>query len=557
MTDAASLPKDCPVKALGRSGDSFHFLTAAGQFMSYGATALDRPGTLNSLFAAPGVDRQRWLSDLGPPRAGRRPAEAFNPQAVAERLIDACAALPIFDPKVAEIRRVGTWPGEGGVPVVHAGDEIVHVHAPPDPAGMAIGMAIFPAAAPIQRPALDPVCSEELGDFADAFRSAWAWGRPQDPDVILGVIALGMLGAFPDWRAHLWINGPAGTGKSTLLALIDRLLGGMSSGVFEDVTEASIRAHTDTQARVRIFDEQETTGDRGPLESVIALFRRMSGANGARVLRSSGSQEGVSYHLSGLGIMGSINAAVMTQADRLRWLVVDLKPVSIRPDAARRLVLLENDAAHVGKGLWRRMLEQAGPRWLSANRTYSELVFDMGGTRRMGDTIGSALAAWDLAFHDGSPDIDRLDRASWLAEPFLADMLLAQEEGEGEICLRALLAFLLPREHGGFVSVAEILSAARGGDVLVPQNKLLQRSGLRMMTDDENGQAGPLTGLFVLSGRHPQLDKAFAGTPFREGGHRKALLTLQGVEQMQHPVRGLWGRKRGVLIPLAYLPEAE
>ncbi|MEM1429093.1 MAG: hypothetical protein AAGG09_06525 [Pseudomonadota bacterium] len=547
------LPSNLPIVPLGHADGVFYFLSARGEFVSHSATALAQRAHLVALFT--GCKRPiAWLQWLGPPDKRARDT-GFSASAAADVLMIACAELPLYDASL-QLRRRGTWRGEGAAPVVHRGDAVEPWGGAARPSGIKVDGTIYAACAVGPAPEKHPCDPGDLLALRDQVRDLWTWGRPQDADLLMGWIGQAALGQYPRWRAHLWLTGPFGSGKSTMVRIVSSLLGGMSSGVRKATSAAAVRQTTNGQALARIFDEQEATGEHGHVEEIIELFRLMSDADGALVERGTSAHSSVAFRLYGAGMFSSILPGLMRPQDRSRFVMLSLgrrAPPQNPGAAAQAVAELESAAAFYGPYLWARMLAQASARWDDSFAYFAGLVQGLGGDRRAGDTFGAILAGRDLLLYDGPPDPGRHMEAVALVGPLLEDVQEAAEEEEGLRCMRHLMAALVPKDHGGSAHVGSMVASLQTGpDAPVPglaDNQLLARLGLRMMEGERYGRR-----LFVSNGAHPLRDRAFANTPWRGGNHAAALATLDGVTRVSSPVRVAGRKERGVLIPAAHLP---
>lgn len=555
-TGNSGLPDDFPVQPLGQVGGKYYFLTARGELTEMSAKDLSSRAHLVGLVSG-ASDALGWLARIGPPKNARD--SIFNVIAVADKLMAACSALPLFDAAVS-VRHYGTWRGPSAAPVVHTGEQVLCRHAD-DRVGKMIGRALYPAVPSRAAPGENPAAQSDLEWVCARLGRFWNWQNETDAAVLIGFIGQAALGQYPQWRSHMWIKGKLGCGKSTLLRIVSALLGGMSSGVRKGGTAAAVRQTTNRMAITRIFDEAESDGS-GQMEAIVALFRLMSDADGAQVERGTSDHAGIRFGLYGAGLMASIIPGIMTPADRSRFVILNLGPQTgdnSPEDTALLLDELERDAAALGPAIWRRMVDLAEHRWDSAFRIYSSLVQGLGATSRTGDTIGAILAGWDLMLYDspladpvrGALDAERISAAKAIAQPLIDAAVEAEEEGEGDRCLNALFAFLIPKDHGGHISTAELLERCVGdpGPPDATDRALLGRIGLRVMPGDAGTRA-----LFVANGQNSLLDRALAGTRWRAGGHRAALDTLDGVAASPKPQRVAGRMRRGLIVPARYLP---
>lgn len=552
LTGGAVLPKDFPIVPLGSSNAKYYFLTARGEFRELAATALEKRVNLVALFSGCGPrSPDEWLVEIGPPKRQRAGDEqVFNPGAAADYLMAACDALSLFDPETS-MRSLGTWEGEGGMPVAHCGETLVHPFGETERSGLMIGSAIYPAVPARGEPADEPVDAETMLLLSEQLSSMWAWQRPTDAAAWLGWIGQAALGAFPDWRAHLWVSGIGGSGKSELVEVANDLLGPMSPQVQTNFSEAGVRQSANNQARAFLFDEAENEGGDSNVGKVVEMLRHMSGGAGARVVRGSSDHKAVHFALAGAGYLGSIIPHQLAPQDRTRFVMIHLDLLVRDPDTVaelRRLADFRSQAKELGPKIWRRMLVQA-VRWAKTLEIYKTLIQTMGGSSRNAATIGSILTGWDLLLFDEMPDDARLEYAKEIAAPLVKDALEAQEEGEGERCLRTLLAYFTPKESGGMIPIAELIGQNPGPtgwrDV---DQLLLGRVGCRL---------GVFEGrrvLFVINGAHPQLDRAMMGSRWQGGAHKAAMQMIPGVRPSPNSIRIAGTKTRAMMIPDDYLP---
>lgn len=553
-----SLPDDFPVQPLGQVGSKFYFLTARGELRELSAGALSYRSNLVELMVG-AKDPMGVLEQLAKP-SGKRDT-GFNASVAADKLMQACAELPLFDQSMP-MRHFGTWRAGTAVPVVHLGERVL-ASAKEDRRGRKIGRALYPAVPSRSAPGETPAAAVEIEWVRDRIGRFWNWRSGDSADLVIGWIGQAALGHYPNWRTHMWIKGKHGSGKSTLIEIISALLGGMSPGVKNSTSAAAMRQTTNRMAVARIFDEAEKKDEPGGgVEEVIALFRLMSGSEGAQVERGTSDHAGIRFELFGAGLLGSIIPGGMAPQDQSRFVLVALnarKEAENPEDAALRLEELQQDAKELGPHVWRRMLDLAPSRWDRTFRIYSSTVQSLGGASRAGDTIGAILAGWDLMLFDkplvcpesGEVDQERMARAKEMAQPLISQTKEADEEGEGERFLRTLRGAQLNKDHGGVATVEEQLFLLQDAqhDPSPVEQKLIARLGLRML----KGERGKRD-LFIANGENPLLNQALRGTRWRAGGHRAALETIPDVKPSEKPVRVAGSARRGMIVPARFLP---
>lgn len=549
------LPDDFPVQPLGQGGGKFHFLTARDEMVELSAGAMTNRANLVAMFSGCD-DPVKTLASIAKPT---KRDNGFSTATAADKLMQACSALPLFDPSTP-VRHFGTWRGGTDVPVVHLGETIEADDAEAR-RGRMIARALYPAVPSRAFPAGEAASIEDLRWIRDRIEKYWNWQTRGAANLLMGWIGQAALGQYPSWRTHCYLKGKHGSGKTTATRIVSDLLGGMSAGVRNSTSAAAIRQTTNRQAIARVFDEAEAE-ERGSITDVIALFRLMSDAEGAQVERGTSDHSGVKFELYGAGFLSSIIPAAMTSADRSRFVILTMRERAgdTEPsDDALWLAELQEDAREIGPSVWRRMLDLAPKRWDKAFRVYNSLIQGLGARARTADTIGAILAGWDLMLFDTpmsnnleDPEIlARLEEAKLLAQPLIDFAAEGEEEGEGDRCLRTIFGANLHKDHGGIVTVAELIDRMQNSSDSDNKydNRLIGRLGLRLL-DGPQGEKE----LFVANGANPQLDQALRGTRWRSGGHKAALETIDDVRIAEKAHRVAGRVVRGVIVPARLLP---
>jgi hypothetical protein len=552
------LPDGFPIQPLGSVGQKFYFLSARGELVEMGAGAMGHRPSLLAMMS--GVKNPiTALAAIAAPNGKRD--QGFNASALGDKLMEACGTLPLFD-RDLPIRNFGTWRAETSHPVVHLG-EAIEVGPDEVQLGRHVGRALYPSVPGRSKPADEPATVQEIAFVQQQLDSLWNWNIGNAGAVVVGFVGQAVLGQFPEWRCHMYINGKQGSGKSTLLRIISAMLGGMSSGIFSSATPAGVRQSGNRKALAWIFDEAEKKEDSSTVEEMIAMFRLMSGRDGAQELKGTSDHSGIQFSLYGAGLLGSIIPGHFEAQDAARFVILKIgshADSDSAADAALRVVDLEEEAERLGPMIWRRMLKLAPTRWDKTFRFYSAMVQELGASSRAGDTIGALLAGWDLMLYDepfergGAIDQVRLDQAKTIAQPLVVHAKQADEMGEGERFLRALFGCALQKEHGGTTLASEVLSdLQKQGDAPThSHNMLLMRLGVRLM----GGPSGQRE-LFVANNGSALLDRLLGNARWKKGGHKAALETLEGVYVPKNGIKITSKTERGVLVPARYLPGYE
>lgn len=520
-----------PFIALGVTADrQFVFLDTSGRRISYRARELSPLGLLELCGGDPS-----YLIAIAPP--GKQ--GLFDGQAAAATVMGLCFAEGLVEVD-SPIRGPGVWPSPTGALVVHAGDA-VWVDGDWRPAGFKLGPALYTAAPPKERPALQPLDAAEAAKLERGFL-LWSWKHPEASAALLaGVYALAMLGAAPRMRAHLVLTGDFEVGKSALQAV---LIEGLGPLVHEttDISPAGMVGRLNHHATVIIYDEAE--GQTRAAE-VLDTMRSMTGRRGVRGTRGTAEGGARSFTLHGTIILGAIHPPDLKPEDRSR--IVELDMLALPLDArGERVDALTAWARRHGSALRARMIE----RWDifgAALERFSTALRELGCSHRMRDLYGHCLAArWCLG-NDLEPDEMQARQGVLDIGPILNLAINEQSDGDGFLCLAHLITSTLDDWRSGQKPtigklILEAFDAGNGFDA----DRALRMNGIRV--DRENQ-------VILIATHHRALAKIYHGTRWEGRGYVKALANrLQGSE-MVGTIRYVGFASRAVSVQRARLEQ--
>lgn len=134
------------------------------------------------------------------------------------------------------------------------------------------------------------------------------------------------------WRFHLWIRGSAGTGKSSILKIMESLC--INPLFVANASEAGIVQDVKNNATALIHDELESLvngRENFMLDSIMNLARRMSKNESGKKLRGTTSGNSAKYNTNLCLLFGSIKTSIISEADTSRFFVVDLENTKDQP----------------------------------------------------------------------------------------------------------------------------------------------------------------------------------------------------------------------------------
>jgi hypothetical protein len=521
-----------PFAVLGKCGQSYWFFDASGELVTLSARALGQWQDVLGLCGG----RQDWLAMHWPAfdKEGS-PTGGFNVRGVAGAIMQRCAALPAFDPAEPR-RRYGLWPvtAEDGTPgsALHLGKSVIWCGEPLR-AGFSRAGALWPAMAP--RPAPAPPCAPEIACELEDLLGRWNWAHKDAPAVLLGLVVNGMLGGLASWRAHGFVIGEAGTGKSALLTFLAGLCPLTAYKNF--FTEAGVRQMLSETSASVILDEAEGE-DHGDskLKRVIELLRRASSGKGMDGVQGSPEQQARASSVTAAALMGATLPPALPAQDATRFTMLQLRPLPV--DSKPVDAELEAFTARHGLAFWGRAVDAAG-RIVRLFRLLRERLVDEGCTRRAADQLGIIAACHfamtrDAAFDptEAAQDMigEALDPVRWLVvsesdreadsggNQALQRLLSMPMDMAGD---KLLLGQALERYRALGRKLAEMSETWPDRDgVQADQDKLgrlLEAHGVRWARLPLRASAeapAPPVGLYVAAGSHPRLLRAFDGTPW-------------------------------------------
>lgn len=395
-------------------------------------------------------------------------------------------------------------------------------------------------------------CEEgrNLLELAAVFR----WAKPASAALMAGWVALAPVCGAIKWRPHIWINGGAGSGKSTVLdEFIHRLLNGMDLYAQGNSSEAGIRQELKGDALPVLFDESESNSERESrrIQSVLSLIRQASTESQAKTLKGTAGGDALAFHIRSMFCLASIQVGIKYQADIERMTVLTLLPKRDDLNAAETWKRI-SEALHglrrdetLPARLVRRSLKLL-PITLRNIKTFSEAAAMRFGSQRDGDQYGTLMAgAWSLI----SLELVTLDDALAMIDFYdWSEHRENNEVDEGDRALAALMGAHVRIAGGAEVTVNELIRAASGYQVdgitmsNVSAEATLQRYGMRI-----DGSR------LVLANGHGETKKLMTGTPF-EADLRGVLLRVKGADRYGNkPVKFSGSQFKAISIPLADL----
>lgn len=431
------LPPNCPVKALGRDGDVFYFINAAGGLGELSPSASGK-GHIDALFSG-AWPYLIWAwgrcKSIKTDEGGFVVVDLDNYDAekVRSALFDAATWKGAWN-SVDMVRGRGAWKGKGGELILHLGDRLLIDGKEETGCGERDGY-LYPGRPPVlgPDPSPQPAGPQACGEQALRFLQRWEWRRPgTDPELLLGWVCGAMVAGALAWRPTVFITGDKATGKSTLQMSVASLLGGALVQAVE-TTAAGIYQVLKNDSLPVAVDELEASADGRKVRSVIELARVAN--SGGRMLRGGQDHNGRQFDLRSAFLFSAINAPPLRSQDRSRMALLNLLPL---PEIEGGEAIDLSGLGQLGRQLFRRIIDwwPRFPELLAEVRNW--LIQEAGHDGRGADTFGTLIAFAHAARFDDMPSDAQL--ASWcdrLKASSLAE--LESSTANWKLCLRHLM----------------------------------------------------------------------------------------------------------------------
>ena len=243
-----------------------------------------------------------------------------------------------FEP-VDQMRGVGAWL-DAGRPVLHVGNKIIVDGVEMAPWDLD-SKFVYEIGRAVDLNIGEPLDSERAQELAELCRMLPFEDRDTAAVLMAGFLVIAPLCGMLPWRPHMWITGPASSGKSTVLRdIAGPILGKIALKVEGATTEAGIRQELGADARPVIFDEAEAEDERAQnrIQKILELARTGASESGGMTYKGSAGQTGaISFRIRSCFLFSSINSAAKSLPDEQRILSVKMKKPENDPEHYAKL----------------------------------------------------------------------------------------------------------------------------------------------------------------------------------------------------------------------------
>lgn len=342
-----------PVICLGREGKNHVFYsTASRDIYRLTAEKINWPNLLDM------AAREHWERYLFPKEteAGAAPGKRELVAEAQERLIED-SRYKIFSPEAVRAR--GVWPDSAGGWLYNAGRACWHIPADgsrPERVENVREQHIYAIGEALPAPAENPLTDAEGKQLVELM-TARPWTMVGAGDMLAGWTVAALLAGCTPMRPHVWINAPAGTGKTYLKNDLAAILGDYALCMEGIPTEAATRQRRKSDCLPVLLDEVEPGESKKNQKNIAALLELMrNAAYEGRICK--GTLDG-----TGTFFLMKCNFALFSIAD----------DISREADASRIVGLrLERRSPAVLSTLWER--QKAGRNLVQGKDFHARLI---------------------------------------------------------------------------------------------------------------------------------------------------------------------------------------
>lgn len=298
------------VGPLGYDHDDYFFLPRTkGQILSMKATELASAQNLYQLGNLADYGRV-----LGNPEL--KPAEMVA--TVAPMLVDMCHKLGTYEPN--KVHGAGAWKVSGGVyvntgrAVYDTGKRVMLDHREVEVDGYFVK----------DRSCYDldavPLSNKDANKLIQICAMP-KWKRPISGTLLAGWLVVAPFGGALRWRPHIFITGPKGAGKSTIVEMVvEEVLGRSALRQDGGSTEAGLRQAVGNSSSPIVMDEFEGEVRRDAEEVGRILFWARKASSGGVVVKANGR-----FRAKSCVCFAAINPLVSQGADADRITLLELE----------------------------------------------------------------------------------------------------------------------------------------------------------------------------------------------------------------------------------------
>jgi putative DNA primase/helicase len=502
---ADALTGDWPFRLLGFDNGVFFYLPNSLQQVIALSAAAHTPANLYTL--AP----SDWWRDHFPTKGGHND---FKVGDAISSLFERNAEIGIFESD--RLRGRGAWI-DAGRPTMHTGPLVTIGDTTTKPS-KAPSRYIYEAKAPLAIKRAEPADNATAHRLVEITERI-TWENTLSASLLAGWIVTAPICGALKWRSHVWVTGPAGSGKTTVIDhIVAKVVGAIAIRRDGTTTEANLRQTLFHDARPVIFDEAESEDRAAALriQAVVALARVAS--SGGSIGKGGKDGDPIDYVMRSCFCFSSINTAVSHYADESRISKLVLKK-NDDPDAEAQYRQLMNDISDwftedFAASMFARTIENMTTLLANA-QMFTNAAAAVLHNRRAADQIGTMIAGLYLCHNTNLITYEAA--VTWIkSRNWNEHAILEGPRDEARLLTRLTTSIRrVPSDTGPRdVAIGELIEIAAKAQTFMGvtpdvANKELGRIGFKV-----HRPAG-YPPYFTVANRSPAIEKILDGTPWQ------------------------------------------
>lgn len=387
------LNRDRKYMILGHKEGQYYFLSRdGGNIVSFSSQQLMSESAWGEIYA----DGTYWKRVSEKSNAGFGNKEKIN---VGFSLMKKCKEAGSYSPE--KIRGRGVWLDEGRV-VLHLGNKIYVNKKEVNPCDITSNF-IYPNFPGFYKDDFDfnsELTDEESNKLLALARDMNFMERELSYRLYLGWLISAMVAGCLTWRAHVWISGEAGSGKTFYQDNITKfVLGDMAFNPYGSSSEAGLRQTLTADSRPVILDEAEQDEGNSKRRDAILEMIRVS-SSGGEIIKGTSHHTSVSFTIRSMFCLSSIGVGLRKQSDETRFVLLDLITRKMGPeerieflqDSLKKLKSLQS-VHNFSQKLLARLINHLDD-FLNNVEVFKGAIASTVGNTRDGDQIGTLLAGY-------------------------------------------------------------------------------------------------------------------------------------------------------------------
>ena len=373
-------------RPLGYDGDDFYFYShLAERVVEIPRGSLASPGAMMQL--APLI----WWSGAG----AMTESGGIKAATAADFLVGECYAQGLFDQR--KCRGRGAWEDDGRS-ILHMGDKL-YVDGKATTLKQHKSRYFYEKRQSMDVDYHEPIKTSQAYKLLEICRLI-RWEDPISAELLAGWVVIAPICGALTHRPHIYLLGPATSGKSWVLEeVINGVLGKTAFLTASKSTAAGIRQSLKSDALPVIFDEAEAEemADRVRLQEVFDMARVSFNGDAAPIHKGTADQSGRMFMPRSCFAFASINMSMKRYADETRTTILKIKqPTRDAKMEAEKFAVLQKLTTETITPEWRGGLLARTVSLIPTIKANAKIFAHEAaiyfGSRRQGDQLGAILA---------------------------------------------------------------------------------------------------------------------------------------------------------------------